>query len=182
VRRVRERRRTIVLPEYPSRLSSLIDPRIAARQVAIALRGVAAARPGTAAVIRPHPGDPLPEAYAALADGLDLDVSVDAQTPIEALAHTADLVIGSISTATLQVAAAGVPAVYLHLCDVARPHPFDGAPDGLPRAESGDELTEVAADVVARPDLAAQEAVREALGAVPDSVDRCVTLVDALAR
>jgi hypothetical protein len=180
--RVRDRGRTLVLPEYPSRLSSLIDPRICARQVAAALRGVAAARPGSAVVIRPHPSDPMPDAYAALGAGLDLQLTVDARTPIEPLALTADLVVGSISTATLQVAAAGVPAVYLHLVDLTRPFPFDGAPGGLPRADDAEALGEVAAETVARPHLPAQEAVREALGARADAVDNCVALVDALAR
>jgi hypothetical protein len=175
------RGRTLVLVEYPSRLTARIDARVCTRQVATALRGLALVRPGTTAVVRPHPADPSPELYAALGAGLDLDVTVDAQTPIEALARGCDLVAGAISTATLQAVALGVPAVYLDVGDgIPRPWPFDGAPDGLPCAMSAAELADLVPGVVAQPDVPGAGAAREALGARPDAIERCIALIREL--
>ena len=179
--RTADRDRTIVLVEYPGRLSARLGSRACMRQAATALRGLAAARPGTTAVVRPHPADPSPEAYGALGAGLDLNVTVDAHTPIETLLRTADLVVGAVSTASLQAIALGVPVGYLDLGGFARPWPFDGAPDGLPRATSAEELAAVAADLVAGRDVPALDVAREALGARPDAIERCVALVGALA-
>jgi hypothetical protein len=165
--------RAVVLVEYPSRISARIDARISLRHVATALDALERDRPGTAAVVRPHPADPEPEAYAALGAGRDLRVTIDTATPIETLMAGAGLCVGALSTATLQAAALGVPTVFLDVTGIDRPWPFDGAPDGVPR------ITSAAASLAAAP-AAASEAGREALGARADATDRVADLIRSL--
>jgi hypothetical protein len=180
--RVPARGRTILLVEMPARQTAGVDARISARHVAAGLAGLAVSRAGSEVVVRPHPGEPLPEAYGSLAAGLDLRVSVDTHTPIEPLVRSADLVVGAISTATLQAAALGVPVVFLDLVGIARPWPFDGTPDGLPRARGAEELAALVPGVLGASDVPGAPAAREALGARPDAIERCLALAQALAQ
>jgi hypothetical protein len=180
--RGRGRGRSLVLVEYPSRLSARVRARIGGEHTEAALAGLAMARPGTTAVIRPHPSDPGPESYARLgAAHPGLTVRVDASTPIEALLATVDLCVGAISTATLQAAALGVPVVYLDATTVQRPWPFGGS-DGLPRATGPDDLAEQVGVVLAAGEVLGRDAALDALGVRPDAVDRVCGLVDELLR
>jgi hypothetical protein len=178
----RGRGRTVVLVEYPGRLSSRVDQRIGLRHLAAALDGVARSRPGTLAVIRPHPADGNHASYPDALTGLRgrLRMVIDSTTPIELLLRTADLCVGAVSTATLQSATLGLATVFLDVSNTRRPWPFDGSPGALPVAHSGPELADVIRDVLgATPPLGAG-AAREALGATGAGVDAVLALVDSL--
>lgn len=164
----------VVMVEYPGRLSALIPARIALRHVEAALQGLKQAG-WRAAIVRPHPSDVEVEAYLRLGRRLELDVGVDAATPIDALLGATRLCVGSLSTATLQAWALGVPTVFLDVSGAPRPWPFDGT---LPCATSAGELAERAARTVAGE---GRELALEALGARPDAVARLVELVRTLA-
>jgi hypothetical protein len=179
--RVARSDRTIVLVDYPARLSSLVDARVSTRHVQTALAGLGAARPGTDVVVRPHPSDPGAGAYVALgAQVPGVRVTVDAATPIEPLLAGAGLCVGSMSTATLQAAALGVPTVLLDVAAVARPWPFDGAADALPRATDAEQLAAAAVAAGERDDVAGAGAAREALGADGAAIDAVVALIARL--
>ena len=174
--------RSIVLVEYPSRLSARVPARIGGGHTSAALAGLAMARPRTTAIIRPHPADTDPRAYLALAAAHpQLDVHVDASTPIETLLGGADLCVGALSTATLQAVAHGVPSIFLDSAGVKRPWPFGGA-DGLPRATGPDELAEQVTATLADPEVRGRRAALDALGVRPDAVERVCDLVADLAR
>jgi hypothetical protein len=176
------RGRSVVLVEYPSRLSAQVGARVCAQHTAAALAALERARPGTTAVIRPHPADLRPGAYLRLAAAHPkLAVEVDHATPIELLLATADLCVGALSTATLQAAVLGVPVVFLDVAGLRRPWPFDDA-DGLPRADGVDELADAIDAALARPDVAGREAAADALGVRPDAVERVCELVARLSR
>lgn len=165
----------VVLVEYPSRLSAAIDARIAMRHVDAALEALECELPGVDVIVRPHPSDPAPGTYLALAAGRALRVSVDTASPIEVLMARASLCVGALSTATLQAAALGVPTIFVDLTEASRPWPFDGAPDGL--AVTAAPLEEgLAARATPAP-----EAAREALGVRPDAVRRVTDLIRSLA-
>ena len=169
------------LLDYPARLSALVDARISARHVQTALAGLGVALPGTDVVLRPHPADPGAEVYAALgAQVTGLRVTVDTTTAIEPLLATVDLCVGAMSTATLQAAALGVPTVLLDVAQIARPWPFDGARDALPRATGAAGLADAAVAARGCPDVAGADAAREALGARGDAVDEVVALIAQL--
>lgn len=173
--------RTVVLAEYPGRLSARVGHRVGMRHLLAAVDGLAVARSGTEVVVRPHPADPFGAAYvealAGRADGVRL--SLDAATPIEPLLATADLCVGALSTATLQAVAAGVPTVLLDVSGAERPWPFAGGDDALPRATSAPELADVVAAVVGRDPERAPALV--ALGATGTATDAVIDLVDQLA-
>lgn len=173
---------SIVLVEYPSRLSTRVRARIGGEHTSAALAGLAAARPGTTAIIRPHPSDPDPQAYARLAAAHpELRVRVDASSSIEALLAGADLCVGALSTATLQAAAVGVPVVFLDTGAIARPWPFCGA-DGIPRATGAQELAERVRGALADEEVAGRDAALDVLGVRADAVDRVCELVVQLSR
>jgi hypothetical protein len=176
-RRARGRERSIVLVDYPSRVSLRVPARIRARHVATALAALAAARPGSTAVVRPHPADRESRAYARLGNER-LRIEVDTGTPIERLLASADLCIGSLSTATLQAAAAGVPVVMLDLTGSERPWPFDGT--ALPVARGESELVERVHEAAAAPGVVGEEAAREALGARPGATNAVCELIAEL--
>jgi hypothetical protein len=162
----------VVLVDYHARISARIDARVSQRHVAAALEVLERERPGSDVVVRPHPADPAPASYAALAAGRALRVTVDPVTPIEPLLAGAGACIGALSTATLQAAALGVPTTLLDVTSAPRPWPLNGAPDGLPRITGGGgELASAAAGAPAR----------EALGARADAVDRVCDLIASLA-
>jgi hypothetical protein len=174
------RARSAILVEYPSRMSARVGGRIGMRHVYVALKALSLARPGTDVVIRPHPSDPNPRAYAVLAARYPLlRVSVDGRTGIEAFIREVDLCIGAVSTATLQALALGVPTVFLDVSGTTRPWPFDGAPDALPRATDADALAElltVAYDL----EPPGRQAAIEALGVRGDAPTRVSALIDSL--
>ncbi len=180
-RRAAARDRSLVLVEYPSRLSALVRERAPGEHVAAALAGLELARPGSTAVIRPHPADPYPAAYLRLAAAHPaLSVQVDAGTPIERLLATVDLCVGALSTATLQAAVAGVPVVFLDVGGLRRPWPFGGA-GGLPRADGAGALADMVGAALAREDVAGEQAAADALGLREDAIDSVCALVARLA-
>jgi hypothetical protein len=172
--------RTVILVEYPSRMSARVDGRIGMRHVDASLAALAEAWPGSDAVIRPHPADIAPQSYGQLAaTHPGVSVSVDAVTPVEALLHDADLCIGAVSTATLQALALGVPTALLDLSLTRRPWPFDGSPGALPRATDTGSLAEELT-VLRRGDTPGREAAVEALGVRSDAVERVLAVIDEL--
>ena len=178
----RRRGRTIVLLEYAPRLSALRDDRFPLRHLQAALGGVAAARPNTEVVIRPHPSDPDPTAYPKLVPPpAGLDVLTDRSTPIEELCAGADLCVGALSTASLQATAVGLPVCVLNVSGVPGPWPLAGGVDGLPEVTSAHELAELIPELLARGPGASREAALEALGARGDAVENVVALVGELA-
>jgi hypothetical protein len=173
--------RSVVLVDYPGRLTARIDARVGPRHVAVALAALAAARPRSVAVIRPHPSDLRPASYARIADAQrDLRVEIDMGTPIEALLGGADLCIGALSTATLQACALGIPTVFLDVAGIERPWPFDGS--ALPMRTDADGLAGAIATALATRQVAGREAALDALGVRRDAVERVVELACELAR
>jgi hypothetical protein len=180
-RRHRQCRRSVVLVDYPGRLTARIDDRVGVRHVATALQALALARPGTAVVIRPHPSDRAPAAYAKLARGhRDLRVEIDTGTPIESLLESADLCVGSLSTGTLQGCALGVPTVFLDVAGIERPWPFDGS--ALAGCTDAEGLAEAVALALSSEEVAGRNEALDALGVRPDAVERVLDLVGDLAR
>ncbi len=177
------RGRSIILVDYPGRVSAVIDGRVSMRHVAAALDALAAARPGTRAVIRPHPSDLYHDAYLELVPArgmLDVEVEVDAETAIEPLLASGDLCIGSMSTATLQSCALGVPTVVLDTTGVARPWPF--CKGALSVVAEADELADAITAVLASREIAGRDAALDALGVRRDATERVVDLVAMCAR
>src|SRR4051812_9365820 len=171
---------TLVLVQDPTRISARHDARISLRHARTALRALDRARPGTAAILRPHPSVHRPEAFLALAtEAPSLDVRLDVSSGIEALIEAADLCVGAVSTATLQAGVAGVPIAFLNLDAVPRLWPFDGV--SLPTATDEDELVALIERVLAAPDVEGREAMVEALGVRPDGLERVLALVSRLA-
>jgi hypothetical protein len=151
------------------------------RHVVTALDGLAAVRPGTRAVIRPHPSDLDPQAYLELAPTRgELEIEVDTSTAIEPLLASGDLCIGSLSTATLQACALGVPTVVLDVAGIARAWPFcEGA---LSVGTDADELADAIAAALASREIAGLDAALDALGVRADATERVVDLVAKIAR
>jgi hypothetical protein len=158
--RAPRRNRTLLLVDYQSRLSARVTERVSQLHLSTALEAVAAARPGSTAVIRPHPASLGAEAAVPRPSGIEIEV--DATTPIEELSGSVDACVGAMSTATLQAAAKGVPVVYLDVAGVPRPWPFDGS--AVPVARGPEELAEALAAAVARPDVIGLAEMLEALG------------------
>jgi hypothetical protein len=178
----RGRGRTVVLVEYPGRLSSRVDQRIGLRHVAVALDGLARSRPGTVAVIRPHPADGSAVSYPRALAGIGgtLQLTFDSRTPIESLLGTADLCVGALSTATLQSAASGLATVFLDVSGTHRPWPFDGSPGAIPVVRSAAELADVVRDVLSVASPPGAAAAREALGATGTGTDAVIALIGSL--
>lgn len=172
---------TMVLPEYRERLALRGGPRLTQETIRIALRALDRARPGTVAIIRPHPGDVEPGSHEALAvEAPRLRVEVDATSSIDALISRADLcVVAGVSTAALQAAVAGVPTVVLNATGAVLSPPFDGQ-GSLPVASSADDLAGLIASAVGRYGQAPAADVRAELGVVDDAMDRVVAAVDDL--
>ena len=175
-RRAPRRDRTLVLVDYASRMSSLIAERVGQRHVLAALEGLARARPGSTVVVRPHPSDRHADAYLRGPEGLRTEL--DTSTPIEELLTQVDLCIGSMSTATLQAGALGVPVVHLEVAGYRRPWPLDGSV--VPTAADADELAEAVRRVLADPEVAGQAELREALGVRPGAVAAVCELLEEL--
>jgi hypothetical protein len=170
--------RSVILVDYAGRLSAQIDGRISMAHVATALQGLAAARPGTVAIVRPHPGDQDPTSYAALAPRYpELRIELDVRTPIESLLASCDLCVGGLSTATLQACVLGVPTVFLNVIGLERPWPFTAAE--LPTAIDAESLADEIATVITLPEAPGRGAALDALGVRHDAVERVLDLIDA---
>jgi hypothetical protein len=175
--------RTVILVEYPGRLSAQVDQRVGLRHVATALTGLAQARPRTTAIIRPHPSDTRVHLYlqALAGRGDGLRQIVDSMTPIERLFDDVELCIGAISTATLQSAASGLTTIFLDVSGAWRPWPFAGGSDGLPVAHTAGELASLISEAQTWTEPLGTAAAREALGVTGSSTQQVVGLVDHLA-
>jgi hypothetical protein len=172
---------SVVLVDYPSRLSARVDSRISMRHVATALRALASARPGSPVVVRPHPSDRASDAYARLAaDSPELQVKVDVTSPIETLLAGADMCVGAVSTATLQACAIGVPTVFLDVSGITRPWPFHASE--LPLAVDTDSLVEAIALAQRSEEIAGRDQAVDALGVRPDALERVIELMGELLR
>jgi hypothetical protein len=173
---------TIVLVEYSSRLSTRIDDRVSMRHVSAALHALAAARPGTTVTIRPHPAEHEPEIFGAAASRYpELEVRVDTGSSIDELLATGDLVVGAVSTATLQAAAAGVPVIFLNVSGSEAPWPFDGSTE-VPSASSAQELTDEIPRVLSSEGVPGRRDLLEALGVDAVAVDNVIALIRTLAE
>jgi hypothetical protein len=171
---------SLVLVEYELRLSARFDNRLSARHVTVALKGLEAARAGTAVTVRPHPAEHEPEIFEVLAQGFSgIHVKSDTQSSIEQLIGQCDLCVGAVSTATLQAAAAGVPVIFLNVTERVAPWPFDGSTD-VPIATSAETLAELIPSVVGS-GVPGRAAMLEALGADADALDNTVGLIRSLA-
>jgi hypothetical protein len=178
----RDSGRTIVLVEYASRLSARVDNRVSIRHLDAALRALAEARPNTVAIIRPHPSEHEPDIFVPLTSRFPrLRVVVDGESPISEVISTADLLIGAVSTATLEAAAAGVPVIFLNVTGWTAPWPFDGSTD-VPLAASAEELATLIPRVLSSGDVPGRAEMLDALGVKADATDRVVELISALVR
>lgn len=176
-----DQRHALVLVEYASRLSTRTDSRVSMRHVTTALRALAAARPGSAVIVRPHPAEHEPQIFETLAtDYESLDVSVDTSSPIAALIGAADLCVGAVSTATLEAAVADVPVILLNVTGHVARWPFDGS-TAVPVARTAEELADLIRCVLASGSVPGKAEMTQALGVRPDAVERVVDLIRTLA-
>lgn len=177
----RPRRRTrgsgpsLVLLQGTAGGSVAMDARTPFRHVATAVEALAATRPGSEVVLRPHPLDVADyETGVVPAGGLRL--RVQRSGPIEPLLAQASLCVGALSTATLQAAVEGVPTVFLNSTGLRLAWPFDGSGD-FPSAEGAEQLAVRIGEVLGADGVPGAEAAAEALGLRPDAVGRLVELV-----
>ena len=168
---------TVIMPEYASRMSTWVPARVVPDLLEAALEALERVRPGTLALVRPHPADYDPDGYAALAERFPaLRVEVDVASPIDAVVERADLCIGGVSTAMLQAARVGVPIIFLNVARVARPWPFDGS-GAIATAETADELAPLVTDAVAGRGQPERQVIEEALGIRADAPERVLALL-----
>jgi hypothetical protein len=167
----------LVLLQGSSASLLTFDVRASKRYVDQALAGLAAAAFTGPVVMRPHALDPMD--YSGV-NSHGLRASVESGTSIPDELRRARLCIGTVSTATLEAAAAGVPTVFLDVTGVGLPWPFDRS-GALPTATDSASLAHAIRALQGIPG-AAREAAREALGARPDALSRVVELVVAAAR
>ncbi|MGI8944841.1 MAG: hypothetical protein ACR2GL_01195, partial [Thermoleophilaceae bacterium] len=167
-------KRALVLGQMPGPLSATADVRVTAAHLRAALTALAAVRPDSEVLVRPHPLDGAREAYRRIAlDFPRLDVRVDAGGSVEQAIASASLCVGALSTATLQAAALGLPTVLLDVTGIELEWPFDGGGD-FPTARTAAEL----AELLAAP-ATGRETALEALGADAGAVERVAALVHA---
>jgi hypothetical protein len=160
----RRQGKTVVLVEYPFRMSALIDSRVKEHHVLTALRALAETRPGTAVVIRPHPGDHEPQALMRIAATFaTIQVTVDSSSRFVDLLDDCDLLIAALSTGALEAGAAGIPVIFLNSQGRQVPPPFDGSGD-LPTAVDVDQLIDLIPTVLAAPEPPGRQEMCEALG------------------
>jgi hypothetical protein len=167
----------VVLLQSPSPSTLSFDVRASRRYVTEALAGLAAADFKGPVILRPHSLDPTD--YRSLAARM-AHVSVSSHGTLATALAGAAVCIGTLSTATLEAIAWGVPTVFLDVTRVPLPWPFDGS-GALPRATDGESLAEVLPGVHGTVEDS-QAAAREALGARPDALDRVADLVADAAR
>ena len=173
------RGRTLLLVQPASPFSLRADARVSRRSLEVGLAALAEARPGGTVVVRPHPQDPDPDAHARKVPGLR--VLVDRTSPMGDLLGSCDLCVGGLSTAMLQAAAAGVPVVFLDITGMPTAWPFDRTGE-LPVAGDATELAEQVQRALAAPRVLGGDALVEALGVRPGSLERLVELALTVAR
>ncbi len=181
VSRATRRGCSVVLVDYPGRLSARVGSRVSMLHVIAALSALAAVRPGAGVVIRPHPSDLAPHSYLELASRhARLQVVVDVSSPIEDLLGSAGVCIGTLSTATLQACVLGVPTVFLDVSGISRPWPFNG--EALPFATDSEALADELVAIAAGGEVPARDAALEALGVRGDAVERVLELLVEFSR
>jgi hypothetical protein len=169
--------RTVILVDGIRRLSARVDWRVGLRHVDAALAALERARPGTTAVIRPHPAEFEPEVFLRPAQGHPgVDAVVDTTSTIAELAEQTDLCVAAVSTAALQLGVAGVPVICLNVSGAPTPWPLDGSGD-VPLAHDSEELTRLMDQVLASPGVPGQGELAESLGMAPEALERLVALV-----
>jgi hypothetical protein len=166
---------TLVMPEYPSRVSLWVDVRVTMRFFEVVLEGLRQTRAGSVALLRPHPADHDLHAYEGLAARFpELQLEIDAVSPIDDLIARCDLCLSGVSTATLQAGMAGLPVVFVNVARVRRPWPFDGASNSLPMATDTNELVGEIPRALGRRGKLPSPIMSEALGVRPGAQDRVV--------
>jgi hypothetical protein len=169
----------LVLAQPIGILSCAVDARAMARHLDTALAAIAKLAAGLPVRYRPHPYDrPVAGAVLAAAQRHGLDVTVDAERPIDAALADAHLCVGSTSTATLQAVAAGVPTAFLRTAGVDAQPPLDGR-GLLPAAGSADELADRLSELSARGEPLGRDEALVALGVEPDALERVAAVVEA---
>jgi hypothetical protein len=167
----------LVLGESVSRVTARVTARVPLEHTRIALEAVAAALPGAAVVVRPHPVELDPAAFERLARSFpQLDARVVHGGPIDPLIADARLCVGAISTATLQAGAAGVPLAMLNVSGRPAPAPLDGS-GPIPLADSGARLVEAIQGALERPADDTQRACTEALGVRAGACEAVLELI-----
>jgi len=178
---VEPRDRTLILPAYMSRVSLRLDPRVTARFLEVALEGLSRARPGTAALLRPHPADLDLEAHEGLAQRFpELEVEIDSSSSIYEVISRCDLCLSGVSTAALQAGIAGLPVIFLDVSTDSQRWPFNGGPDAFFTAADTERLTAQIPEALARRGQTAPEALDQALGVRHDAQDRVVAALREL--
>lgn|GEM_PF-4630042 len=161
----------LVLIQAPGWATAVLGARAPLEHASAALAGLRTARPDLQVVLRPHPLDST--AFDAM---VTPSVRLARGGPIEPLLGTASLVVGSLSTATLQAAAAGIPTVMLDPSAAPVQWPFDGS-SALPVAHDPQSLATALDGLGERADPAAVADARAALGADPEAVEKTVDLI-----
>ena len=160
----------LVLVQAPGWATAVLGVRAPLDHAGGALAGLGRARPDMPVVLRPHPLDATP--FESL---LSPGVQLARGGPLEPLLAGAALVIGSLSTATLEAAAAGIPTVLFEPSGAPVGWPFDGS-TAIVVAHDADELAAAVAAGVSTDDAAVADA-REALGAYPAAAEAVVDLI-----
>ena len=161
----------LVLVQAPGWATAVLGVRAPVEHARGALEGLARGRPALPVLLRPHPLDPTPF-DAMLGPGIRLARG----GPLEPLLAGAALVVGSLSTATLEAAAAGIPTILFEPSGAPVGWPFDGS-SAIPVTVDADGLAAAVAAIGPSADPATVSDAREALGADPGAVDAVVNLI-----
>lgn len=176
--------RALLLTQGTFRVSALIGDREPARHVEAAVTAARAAGIGHL-IIRPHPADPLGqyERVAAALEAQGIELSVNRSAPLRELLASSDLLIGALSTGTLEAALFGLPVVVLDLTGQHWHAPLDSS-GVVPRATDARQLADLLEQEGARgPNPEAAEELLEALGAtVPRSLQTTLEWIIELAK
>ncbi len=163
-----ERRRplAVVLAEHNARNNSLLDRRVTARHLSAALNGLHASSHDWHVVVRPHPVDDI-EQFERMVSALGFPgATVDGTTSATELLARADLLIGALSTMTLEAALAGVRVVMLDPQGVDWAPPFDRG-GSVPRAIDAPTLSRAVDDAMRAAAAPGADELIEALGVGP---------------
>jgi hypothetical protein len=176
-------RRVLLLGQMTTPLSTGTDVRVTAKHMRAALDGLSAAASGCEVSVRPHPLDLERDLYLRIAgDYPGVTVRLEAGGPVEQAIGAADLCVGALSTATLQSALLGTPAILLDVTGMELSWPFDGS-GAFPTARCAEELASLVGSLRSGPETPGREAALEALGARPGATERVADVVElALAR
>ena len=161
----------LVLVQAPGWATAVLGARAPLDHARSALAGLAAGRADLEVVLRPHPLDPT--SFDTL---LRPGVRLARGGPLEPLLAGAAIVVGSLSTATLEAAAAGIPTVLLEPSGAPVGWPFDGS-SAIRVAHDSDALATALAALGAAAEPAVVADAREALGADPNAVAAVVGLI-----